>query len=54
MSDDKNKNNENKNIQNTQKQDTRKPLPKGDIIGKRSEIFNLTYKDMFKRDDSSN
>lgn len=52
-------NENNKNIKQTtadknKQKDTRKPLPQGNIIGKRPEIFNLTYKNMFKRDDSSN
>ena len=54
MSNDKSKNNENKSIKNEPKQDTRRPLPQGNIIGKRPEIFNLTYKNMYKEDDSSN
>ena len=54
MSNSENKNNENKNSQNTSEKDIRRPLPQGNIIGKRPEIFNLTYKNMYKRDDSSN
>ena len=54
MPDKENKNDENKNIQNNQNQDNRRPLPQGNIIGKRPEIFNLTYKNMYKEDDSSN
>lgn len=48
-----NKNNENKNIQDNPKQDNRRPLPQGNIIGKRPEIFNLTYKNMYKEKDSN-
>lgn len=52
-------NENNKNIKQTtadknKQKDIRRPLPQGNIIGKRPEIFNLTYKNMFKRDDSSN
>lgn len=54
MSNSENKGNKNKNIPNKQEKDIRRPLPQGNIIGKRPEIFNLTYKNMFKRDDSSN
>ena len=49
-----NRNNETENTGTISKQNVRRPLPQGDIIGKRPEIFNLTYKNMFKRDDSSN
>ena len=53
MPNDKNKNNKNKNIRNKSEKESRRPLPQGNIIGKRPEIFNLTYKNMFE-DDSSN
>ena len=52
-------NENNKSIKQTtadknKQKDTRRQLPKGNIIGKRPEIFNLTYKNMYKKDDSSN
>ena len=54
MSNDKNKTEETTNINNKATKDKRRPLPKGNIIGKRPEIFNLTYKNMYKKDNSSN
>ena len=52
MTNDKNKTEEKTN--NNTKKNERRPLPKGNIIGKRPEIFNLTYKNMYKEEDSSN
>lgn len=54
MSNDKNKTEETTNMNNKTTKDKRRPLPKGNIIGKRPEIFNLTYKNMYKKDNSSN
>ena len=46
MPENNNKKNNN-NVSNNEK-DTRKPLPKGSIIGERPEVFNLTTKNMYK------
>lgn len=52
MTDDKNKAQEKTN--NNTQENKRRPLPQGNIIGKHPEIFNITYKNMYKDYDSSN